>query len=703
MSATVQVYDTSRHREYVNPQAIPRIIEVGDTAGGDSVAPRVNQFAGAGFFALTSGSLNTQMAAGGAEQRDLGSYRMRASASYVTGTHNARLGYEGAIYTQTTLNQVNDVRMTYNYVWPNATCAATLSCGNTSLQFPEDPNNLGRRPIPNNVQFNTGAGSLSERVMYGALYAQDQWTIRRLTLNGALRYDHATSRYNETCVGPDLYVPVQANGDNFYCVPPADGVSFNDITPRMGVAWDLFGTGRTSVKWNMGRYNQAAGINGVYANANAARRTVNLLQRNWNDADGDRVVDCNLMNFAPNGECAGFSGGSQDTLRYGRNPIGLDEAGIPIGLAQTQCGRPEKGIPQAVQDYCAAYGESMLEGRGRRQGEWQFGIGIQHEVLPRLSAEVTFNRRSYLNLTATDTIGIGCDRFLSAQSLADCQAGYENYVSPTYDFFTYTAPVDPRLPGGGGYRILGLNSQKLGTPGSNPQAQTLFDALEYTWNGIDTNFVWRGPGGLRINGGTSTGRARRDTCDAMLDSPNVKGREGNALRGGCLGNQPFQTRVNGTAAYVIPWVDVLVSTVFQSFPGVERTASLSVSKESVVWAPTSTSRATAPCQFAFQGVGCFGSTGNTTTTTVNLLDNNELYGERVTLFDLKLAKNIRFGSKRVTVGVDIYNVFNSDAIQDYNDTWTLDNPATPENENLWGDPAGLVSPRFVRASVQFYF
>ena len=74
-----------------------------------------------------------------------------------------------------------------------------------------------------------------------------------------------------------------------------------------------------------------------------------------------------------------------------------------------------------------------------------------------------------------------------------------------------------------------------------------------------------------------------------------------------------------------------------------------------------------------------------------------------TLFDLKLAKNIRFGSKRATVGVDIYNVFNSDAIQDYNDTWTLDNPATPEDENLWGDPSGLVSPRFVRASVQFYF
>ena len=49
---------------------------------------------------------------------------------------------------------------------------------------------------------------------------------------------------------------------------------------------------------------------------------------------------------------------------------------------------------------------------------------------------------------------------------------------------------------------------------------------------------------------------------------------------------------------------------------------------------------------------------------VNLLNTNELYGERVTTFDLKLSKNVRFSNKRVAVGVDVYNLFNSDAIQD---------------------------------------
>jgi len=88
---------------------------------------------------------------------------------------------------------------------------------------------------------------------------------------------------------------------------------------------------------------------------------------------------------------------------------------------------------------------------------------------------------------------------------------------------------------------------------------------------------------------------------------------------------------------------------------------------------------------------------------VPLLLNNEFYGERVTLFDVKLAKNIRFAGRRLSIGVDIYNVMNSDAVTGYNATFTPDNPATEANENTWLQPTGLVSPRFVRAQVQFNF
>jgi hypothetical protein len=82
---------------------------------------------------------------------------------------------------------------------------------------------------------------------------------------------------------------------------------------------------------------------------------------------------------------------------------------------------------------------------------------------------------------------------------------------------------------------------------------------------------------------------------------------------------------------------------------------------------------------------------------------------------VKLAKNLRFNNKRAVIGFDIYNVFNSDAINSYNGTLTgtivngafvpaADNPATAANEgNQWLDATGLVSPRFVRMSIQFNF
>ena len=99
--------------------------------------------------------------------------------------------------------------------------------------------------------------------------------------------------------------------------------------------------------------------------------------------------------------------------------MSLDGAGTPIGLATTQCGRREAGIPADVQAYCDVYGDSLLDGWGKRRSEWQFGLGIQHEVLPRFSAEFTYNRRSYANLTVSDQLGIGCDRFNGRQDTAD--------------------------------------------------------------------------------------------------------------------------------------------------------------------------------------------------------------------------------------------------------------------------------------------
>ena len=110
------------------------------------------------------------------------------------------------------------------------------------------------------------------------------------------------------------------------------------------------------------------------------------------------------------GDTCGAVTNLQSFRRFGTDPYRLDETGDAIGLQTTHCGRTETGIPQAVKDYCARAGQNLLSGWGKRRSEWQFGLGVQREIIDRLSAEVTFNERWYQNQTLNDTLGVGQDR-----------------------------------------------------------------------------------------------------------------------------------------------------------------------------------------------------------------------------------------------------------------------------------------------------
>lgn len=725
--------DSTRHRDYPNIREIPRVCESGPTAGLDNVAQKVNNAvsnninrgnpAGVGecniFNTMISGSINDAFP--GLTPQTLtndDTYRSRASASYVTGSHNAKVGWEGGYFTERVRNEVNDLRLSYHYETPNSAClnavaaGDTFACGNMTRQWGSvDPNNTRfMRPRPVGFQMNTGVGVTDERVWFGAFYAQDQWTLDRLTINGALRYDHAESGYGSTCIGPDRFVPVQADGKNFWCSEPSDGVSYHDITPRWGLAWDVFGTGKTSIKFNGGKYLQAAGFGGVYTDNNPARRSNNSLTRGWDDRNGNRLVECDFFNPAPHthpsGDVCGTMLQANGTptnafLQFGRPP-----SASQLFNSNSICGRTENSSV-LHQQYCDAAGQDLMSGWGTRRSEWQMGLGIQHEVLPRLSAEVTYNWRKYQNLTDSDTLGQGCDYHLGAD-YQTCIDNLMNFVGVNHDFYSFRAPTDPRLPDGGGYLIRGVATQNV--QGFLPNlggVTTIQNALSYYWSGIDTNFTYRGRGGFRISGGTSTGGSQRNTCLVDGDTPNVKGREGNLHRGGCDIRRPWQTNVRANASYTIPWVDVLAGVVYQSRPGGERSATLAVPFAAAIWEPGDANRATSG---GFFGAG----TALNPTQNVNLLDWSDLWGERLSLVDLTLRKNIRFAGKRVNFGADIYNLFNSDAITGYvndytaflvNGQWQTDNPATPNvvEVNNWGNVQSIINARFVRFNVSVQF
>ena len=188
-----------------------------------------------------------------------------------------------------------------------------------------------------------------------------------MTLQGALRYDRASSFSPAEGNGTTLTSKFNAAPYTFERTPGVD--AFNDITPRMGVAYDLFGNGKTALKFNLGHYLDAATNDSEYTSNSPQARIVRTATRNWGDANNNKVIDCDIMNFAQNAECSALTG---NDLNFGKpNP--------------TTTVNPD-----------------TLTGWGVRQNDWQWGINVQQEVMPRVSVEVGYNRRWFHGEKVTD-------------------------------------------------------------------------------------------------------------------------------------------------------------------------------------------------------------------------------------------------------------------------------------------------------------
>jgi hypothetical protein len=199
--------------------------------------------------------------------------------------------------------------------------------------------------------------------------------------------------------------------------------AYLDLSPRLGFAYDVFGTGKTSVKANVGRYLHPASNDGRYVFANPAQNIVTLAARPWTDSNGNWVVDCDLLNAA-----------IQDNRGTGGDLCGQGDANYGKNRAAT------------------TMDPSILGGWKARPYDWQFGVSVQQELLPRVSAEVGYYRRwwpMYDGVDITDNLAVDPSAFGQ---------------------FSVVAPVDPRLPNGGGYTVSGLYNI---TPATGPAASNV--------------------------------------------------------------------------------------------------------------------------------------------------------------------------------------------------------------------------------------
>ncbi len=133
------------------------------------------------------------------------------------------------------------------------------------------------------------------------IYAQDRWTIKTLTINVGLRFDWHNAYVPAQDRAPITFVTVARHYDRIDNVP-----NWKDITPRVGVAWDIFGNGRTVARGNFGNYLAAESTATATAN-NPLNTSINNASRTWRDTNGNFFPDCDLRNPGVNGECLALS------------------------------------------------------------------------------------------------------------------------------------------------------------------------------------------------------------------------------------------------------------------------------------------------------------------------------------------------------------------------------------------------------------
>jgi hypothetical protein len=511
------------------------------------------------------------------------------------------------------------------------------------------------RGVPNRLTQYAPAIETDKTIDLG-VFVQDRWTLKRLTLNYGLRYERLNGRVPAQHVEASSFVPARdfAAVDN---IP-----NWSDLNPRVGVSYDLFGNGRTAIRASVGRYSESTGVAMPGAN-NPINTSVTNVTRTWTDpafpsdipSDGMLLPKCDLQNPNANGDCGAIS-----DQNFGRNN------------------------PRATR-----YANDVLSGFNSARGAmWDVSTEVQHELVHGVSVTGGWYRNWAFNFRAVDNL----------------QFTPEDYTS-----YCITAPVDARLPGGGGYQVCGLydiapqkfgRAENLVTRASNyAQGADITCVNQPTTVGaaagvpvpstcgrsdfFSVNVDTRLRRGIQLGGGVDTGRTVNDSC-FVVDSPQQ-------LQN-CRQVIPFsaQTQIKIHGSYPLP-AGFRVSGTLQNLSGARADAYYNAPSAEI--AP-SLGRNLAAC--GVQAV-CAAF------AVVPLYPPFTRFEGRFTQVDLRIAKIISLGSgtRRLRVNLDLYNALNASNILAVNSTY---GPFWLQPGNtILGSTAAIMSGRLLHVGAELTF
>lgn len=543
------------------------------------------------------------------------------AASYIAGAHSLRIG--------TTLSN-GDWRLLT--AWTGDMQPINYNAGrpvSAQLRLPSDRKNGINRDL--------------------GIYAQDRWTMGRITWNLGLRFDQfiGESRESEVLSSRLSSGAVFGKCDDG-TVDPGDlctGIvqNWKDISPRVGFAMDLFGDGRTAVKASFARYVAGQAI-AVANQVNPIGALTATDTRPWTDLDGNGLPLDAAGNIQFN-ELAN----SAATSTFGK-----------LTVPTTQ------------------YDPKVLNGWGKRGYNNEITFAMQHQLADRISVNGGYYRRTFGNATFTDDL---------------------RYDENSYDSFCITAPSDPDLPGGGNYQVCGVKDLKPAVFAQGLPANSLirfsddFGGETNLYQGFDVNIEARFPKGAFLKGGIAATARTFDNCNLLkagLDAVTGVAAQGTETYADgssqCHREYGYRPDAKMSGSYVLPW-EVQLAGTYQFTRGIQNGGagpSLGAS-----WAVTSAVAAPMTGRAAWTGVG---------SRTIQLMREGLDYGkDNLHQLDVRLAKRFNAGKARLRVDFDLYNVLNS--------SWpfTVTTAYSTAPTGQWRRPTNVEPHRFFKLGMNVSF
>ena len=182
------------------------------------------------------------------------------------------------------------------------------------------------------------------------IYVQDSWTFNRFTITPGVRFEHFNTSISLETVGPGRFVPART-------FPEVRNLpNWNDVAPRIGAVYDLFGNNKTALRGSVGKYMVAYSTVGFAQVYNPMFEATEV--RTWRDLNGDDIAQDNEI------------GASQNSL---------------FGIAPVR--KPDPNI--------------------KRPYTMEYSVSMQRELARGVSASLGYFRRDYHRLLWSENLAAG--------------------------------------------------------------------------------------------------------------------------------------------------------------------------------------------------------------------------------------------------------------------------------------------------------